>query len=273
MALSILQSRAISTRIASNLKVLLEGNISIVQSRKLSKAIMEDIALLGGEDFTDINDDSQSSEKVGLNSFITAPDGSSDFGTMPKLESKFEQGKEYPTCPIRMEEGGAFGRAHIKPERLQAFKDNGYSSEAEMLDDVAKHFTHIYEQPNGRLLLVKRNGRAKFSVVELQKQGKYYGVTTLFLEDAKSKGKPYETRSGRKLLWPIAEATSSGSDAIFPTDSNQTGEKVADADKSKSNKNIPQSSENATLVGESTPIPPTIKPMARRNRHQRMLSI
>jgi hypothetical protein len=49
VALSILQSRAISTRIASNLKALLEGNVSIAQSRKLSKEIMEDITLLGGE--------------------------------------------------------------------------------------------------------------------------------------------------------------------------------------------------------------------------------
>ena len=55
---------------------------------------------------------------------------------------------------------------------------------------------------------------------------------TLFLKDAKSKGKPYETRSGKKLLWPLADAISSGSDVIFPTDSKQTGEKVADADKS-----------------------------------------
>jgi hypothetical protein len=65
MTLSILQSRAISTRIASNSKLLLEGNISITQSRKLSKAIMEDIALLGGENigeylkFPSLADDGQ----------------------------------------------------------------------------------------------------------------------------------------------------------------------------------------------------------------------
>ena len=55
----------------------------------------------------------------------------------------------------------------------------------------------------------------------------------------------YETRSGRKLLWPLADASSSGSDDIFPTNSNQTGEKVADADKSNSDKSIAQSPENA----------------------------
>jgi uncharacterized protein len=142
--------------------------------------------------------------------FVLAPDGSVDFGFIPELDSKIESEKIHPSAPIRMEEGGEFGRAHIQPERLKAFKENGYASESEMLDDVAKHYTHIYEQPNGRLLLVKRNGRAKFSVVELQKQGEYYGVTTLFLEDASQKGKPYETRSGRKLLWPLAEAAPTG---------------------------------------------------------------
>ena len=148
--------------------------------------------------------------QANVDDFVLAPDGSVDFGSIPELDSKIESEKIHPSAPIRMEEGGEFGRAHIQPERLKAFKENGYASESEMLDDVAKHYTHIYEQPNGRLLLVKRNGRAKFSVVELQKQGEYYGVTTLFLEDASQKGKPYETRSGRKLLWPLAEAASTG---------------------------------------------------------------
>jgi hypothetical protein len=65
-------------------------------------------------------------------------------------------------------------------------------------------------------------------------------------EDANPKGKSYETRSGKKLLWPFAEATSSGSDVIFPTDSKQTGEKVADADKSNLGESITTSPKKAT---------------------------
>ena len=57
------------------------------------------------------------------------------------------------------------------------------------------------------------------------------------------KGKLYETRGGRKLLWPLADATSSGSDAIFPANSKQTGEKAADANKSNLDKSITQPSE------------------------------
>jgi hypothetical protein len=66
-------------------------------------------------------------------------------------------------------------------------------------------------------------------------------------EDANPKGKSYETRSGKKLLWPFAEATSSGSDVIFPTDSKQTGEKVADADKSNLGESITTSPKNVTV--------------------------
>jgi len=42
------------------------------------------------------------------------------------------------------------------------------------------------------------------------------------------------------LLWPLADATSSGSDAIFPANSKQTGEKAADANKSNLDKSITQ---------------------------------
>ncbi len=101
-----------------------------------------------------------------------------------------------------------------------------------MLSDVAQHYTHIYEQKNGRLLLVKRNGRAKFSVVELQPHGSCYGVTTLFLEDANPRGQPYEQRGGTNSLWPLAEAASSGSDATFPAAAIGAGAGTADASES-----------------------------------------
>ena len=72
----------------------------------------------------------------------------------------------------------------------------------------------------------------------------YHNLT--LKEDANPKGKPNETRSGRKLLWLLAEATSSGSDVIFPTDSKQTGEKVADADKSNLGESITPTPKNST---------------------------
>ncbi len=48
MALSIIESRAISKRIKTNLSTLNNGGVSIIESRKLSKAIKEDLALLNG---------------------------------------------------------------------------------------------------------------------------------------------------------------------------------------------------------------------------------
>lgn len=163
--------------------------------------------------------------------FVQAPDGGTDFGAVPSLHSKLIADKSYPAAPIRMEEGGAFGGQHLAPSRMREFHDYGYASPAAVLDDVAKHFTQIFEQPNGRLLLVKRNGRAKFAAVELQPQAadQYYGVTTLFLEDIHPRGKPYEERGGRKLLWPVAQAAHSGSDTPFPAVTNPAGATVAGA--------------------------------------------
>ena len=76
---------------------------------------------------------------------------------------------------------------------------------------------------------------AKFAAVELQlnDEGKYYGVTTLFLEDANPRGKPYESRGGRVLLWPVAQAAPSGADAPFPAATNDAGAAAADARESK----------------------------------------
>lgn len=170
-------------------------------------------------------------KKVTRVQFVQAPDGGTDFGAVPSLHSKLIADKSYPAAPIRMEEGGAFGGQHLAPSRLREFHDYGYASPAAVLDDVAKHFTQIFEQPNGRLLLVKRNGRAKFAAVELQPQAadQYYGVTTLFLEDVHPRGKPYEARGGRKLLWPVAQAAHSGSDTPFPAVANPAGATVAGA--------------------------------------------
>jgi hypothetical protein len=162
--------------------------------------------------------------------FVLSPAGKADFGKVPKLDSVLTEGKEYPEAPIRMEEGGSYGKAHIQPERLKEFQEHGYPSAADFLSDVAQHYSHIYEQPNGRLLLVKRNGRAKFASVELQKEADgYYGVTTLFLESSKSKNnKLYEERGGRKLLWPVSPTLHSGNGTLFPDSPDEAGGPSAD---------------------------------------------
>ena len=158
-------------------------------------------------------------ESKPLPSFVMAPDGSIDFGEITNEVAKESEGK-YPKGPIRLEEGEerSYGRKHISTERIAEFKDAGYEDEIDILYDVTQNYTDVYEQPNGRLLLIKRNGRKKYAAVELQKvENGYYGVTTWFLEPKEGEKKPYETRSGRKLLLHVARATGSGRPVPFAT--------------------------------------------------------
>jgi hypothetical protein len=158
------------------------------------------------------------------NLFIPAPDGAIDFGSIgPDIETA-SKGR-FPSASIRLEEGGAYGKSHIAKDRIKEFKANGYNDEIDALSDITQHYTEIYEQPNGRLLLVKRNGRGKFAAVELQNNGGYYGVTTWFLEDAKPKGKtPYEQRGGRKLLLRVAHADDPDQSPSFPASVEEPGQ-------------------------------------------------
>ncbi|MGA9109023.1 MAG: hypothetical protein WB290_01905 [Smithella sp.] len=152
------------------------------------------------------------------NNFVTSPDGKIDFGNIP-AEIEEKSGGKYPEAPIRMEEGAKedYGRSHIGEERIKEIKDAGYQDELDMLSDVAKNYTQIYEQPNGRLLLVKKNGKSKYAVVELQKNpDNYYGTTTMFFDEKPLRGKPYEERSGRKLLLDVARTPDSGQSVPFP---------------------------------------------------------
>ncbi len=122
--------------------------------------------------------------------------GAIDFGI---IGEDVAQSINKPSAPIRLEQGdGKYGLVHIENDKLNRIKKAGYPDVAAFVEDVAKNYNQIWEQPNGRLMLVKRNGKAKLSIVELQQHedGTYYGVTTAFIDTI-----DYPARGGRKLLW------------------------------------------------------------------------
>jgi len=177
--------------------------------------------------------------------FVTSPDGSTDFGMVSPEIEKASEGR-FPAAPIRLEEGGDYGKAHIAEERVKEFQEYGYADELAALNDITKNYTDIFEQPTGRLLLVKRNGRGKYASVELQNKGGYYGVTTWFLEDKNPKSKtPYEERGGRKLLLHVAHADDSDQPSQFPTpdDNGQDGDSRR-SDENSSDSTLPPADEN-----------------------------
>ena len=180
--------------------------------------------------------------------FVTAPDGSLDFGVLPEMVDS--DGKVYPAAVVRLEKGGDYGHQHIAADRAQEFKDFGYADEIAALYDITTNFTDVFTQPNGRLLIVKRDTRGKFASVELQVDGSYYGVTTWFLEDAKPKSKtPYENRGGRHLLLHVAHADESGQPSPFPAAGNN--DQANDSRRSdQSNSNITPSEKKVNILNQ-----------------------
>ena len=186
--------------------------------RKGAQALVQDLFDPLGLNKEFVTSEETTSPAKMSNNFVTSPDGKIDFGNIP-AEIEEKSGGKYPEAPIRMEEGAKedYGRSHIGEERIKEIKDAGYKDELDMLSDVAKNYTQIYEQPNGRLLLVKKNGKSKYAVVELQKNpDNYYGTTTMFFDEKPLRGKPYEERSGRKLLLDVARTPDSGQSVPFP---------------------------------------------------------
>ena len=132
-------------------------------------------------------------------------DGSPDMGSIG-VETAKESGIQ--SAPIRIQFGDeTYGAIHVaakkEGKRLQSFKEAGYMGIPDFVKDIAQNYNQIWKQPNGRLMLVKRNGGAKVAVIELSKEGDYYGVTTSLIAD-----KGYPARGGRELLWERREPVS-----------------------------------------------------------------
>ncbi len=113
-----------------------------------------------------------------------------------------------------MEKGNHdYGEIHIEERRGEKIKSAGYPDVKSFIRDVASGYNAIWQNPNGRLLLAKKNDGEKIAIVELQehKDRNYYGVTTAFVGDEK-----YLKRGRRKLLWEGSEPASASPGQLDP---------------------------------------------------------
>ena len=77
--------------------------------------------------------------------------------------------------------GSGFGLAHILGDHAKEIEKHGYSDARDFVRDIVQNYTEAYRQPNGRLLLVKRNGKSKIGVVDMDRDvGGFYSVITAF---------------------------------------------------------------------------------------------
>lgn len=110
--------------------------------------------------------------------FVTAPNGSIDFGEITPEMSKVmrrQAGK------IRLRQGDdTQGLKHIEARHLEQFKKRGFASVQEFVASVAKTFTAIYKREGSALDVVLEDGSRGRLVVQLEmaEGGDYYDVKT-----------------------------------------------------------------------------------------------
>ncbi|WP_420264260.1 hypothetical protein [Candidatus Magnetominusculus dajiuhuensis] len=114
--------------------------------------------------------------------FVKASDGTYDFG---HITPEIGQAIGRQSAPVRLQEGNVdYGKQHIDTandgKRLEAIKKAGYAGTADFIHDVASNYTEIRKGYGSRLVLVKKNGGNKISIVQLLpgEDGDFYGVTT-----------------------------------------------------------------------------------------------
>lgn len=137
-------------------------------------------------------------EKRGPDDFVPAADGSLDLGIIDEEVAAAIGGE---AAPIRLQEGWhddaadkGFGRVHIEAQRGEAIRKAGYPDAAAFVADTAAGYTQVYEAKDGRRFLVKRNGRVRLAVIEMNRVAGVWTVVS---------GGIYRPSylHGKKLLW------------------------------------------------------------------------
>jgi hypothetical protein len=116
--------------------------------------------------------------------YVLTTDGNKDFGEI-RAETGLETGK------IRLRKGEhdeitdkGYGEVHIeRPRRLSQLKQNGYYNARHIVQDVARHFSAIYEGRNNALFIVKRGDKNSLIIAKLKTIGhdRTYDVETAYI--------------------------------------------------------------------------------------------
>ena len=90
-----------------------------------------------------------------------------------------------PEGPIRLQRGAdnpnaRHGEYHLENSHGKDIRGVGFSNARDFVEDTVRGATEVWKQPNGRFLLVKKNGKDHLAIVEFQKEGSFYGIKTAF---------------------------------------------------------------------------------------------
>jgi hypothetical protein len=153
--------------------------------------------------------------KIGDKEYVRFEDGSYDFGQISDDVAQAIRANGYTgfeSGPVRLEKGwhndstgNGKGETHIEKQRGDAIRKAEkapgvkYESVAEFVDDVARNYREVWpgSKPD-RYLLVKRNGKAKILVVEIERVDSSSHYTVISGGIFRSE---YPSGGGRKALW------------------------------------------------------------------------
>lgn len=104
--------------------------------------------------------------------FVTASDGTVDFGELP---GAFAEATNQVAGPVRLLEGR---EKHIEAAHGGEIRAAGYADVRALVEDVGRNYVAVNEMENGDLVLVKRNGIAKLAFVRLipDREGNFWNV-------------------------------------------------------------------------------------------------
>lgn len=144
--------------------------------------------------------------------FITAPDGSTDFGeiTSDMAKAAGRQGGK-----IRLQQGNeSWGLQHIEQRHGAEIRDAGFADVPAFVADIAQHIDQVWKPAATRqLVALHKVGNNRMMFVELQpgkdEAGDFYTVNTAFTSRKAEK-------KGWKLLWE-ARAQASGESGNRPS--------------------------------------------------------
>ena len=109
-----------------------------------------------------------------------------------------------PVGEIHLDKGtAAYGEVHIAkdPKKLANFKKAGFDTIRGFVEKVGREYNQVWKQDNGKILIVKANGKAHVGVIELRpEKGGYYSVVSSYIANKSSLPK-----EGRVLAWERSE--------------------------------------------------------------------
>ena len=175
--------------------------------------------------------------------FVTAPDGSIDFGEITENQSSVmrrQPGKIRLTIGIQNADGTGHGLVHIEANHGKQIRNAGFGSVEEFVSHVASSFGQVWGAPGVQLLATVRDGKQRMMYVELEqtvdKDGEYYRVNSAF----PVRQEDYPERHGFKKLWDGSEPASAvtGEQPAFAGQSESSSGQTTPNARSQSDSNI-----------------------------------